>query len=183
MGLGLDIKVCPHDFGFSRLLKDCFIYLTYVVWWMLCMTNWCHTTDKTWQFCLIGHLFRYNNKTVLIRSTKTSRRESEGSGLVDTVLFVSHDVKTTKINQYLSVILMLLNVSNSRFQKLVMFWMWYHGIALWHHSNGAWPNGLFLMTASDINCWTDIANCVARLWQAGEFRMPDHRLAMGCIMV
>ena len=49
-----------------------------------------------------------------------------------TVLFLSHDIKNTKFNQYLPVDLTSLNVSNSRFLKPVMFWRWrHHGVALW----------------------------------------------------
>ena len=55
----------------------------------------------------------------------------------NTVLFVSGDVKTTKFNQYLPVVLTSFNVYNSRFQKLVMLWMWHHhGMALWRHGGG-----------------------------------------------
>ena len=47
--------------------------------------------------------------------------------------------------------------------------MWRHrGAALWRHSCGAWHNCLFLTTASNVNCWADVANHVAQLWQAGD---------------
>ena len=86
-----------------------------------------------------------------------------------TVLFLSCDVKNTKFNQYLPVDLMSLNVSNSRFRKPVMFWKWHHhGVALWCHGRGAGHNCLLLTTASNVNCWADVANHVTRLWQAGD---------------
>ena len=50
------------------------------------------------------------------------------------------------------MILMLLNMSNSRFQKLV--------IALWHHGGGAWHSVLFLTTANNVS--------VAQLCQVGD---------------
>ena len=52
--------------------------------------------------------------------------------------------------------------------------MWCHyGIALWRHSGGAWHNGLYLITASKVNCWADVANHVAWLWQAGDTKIPN----------
>ena len=88
----------------------------------------------------------------------------------NTVLFLSRDFKTTKINQYSPVVLVYLNVPNSRFQKHILIWMWRHlGIVLWRHYCGAWHNALLLTTtASNVNCWADVANHVARLWQAGD---------------
>ena len=81
--------------------------------------------------------------------------------------FLSRDVKTTKCNQYLPVFLTSLNVSDSRFRKLVMFWMWrHHDMELWRHGGGAWHNGLILTTASNANRLADVANHVTRLWQA-----------------
>ena len=101
----------------------------------------------------------------------------------NTVLFSSSDVKTTKFNQHLPMVLTLFNMSNSRFQKLVMFQMWcHHGIILWHHSDGAWHNGLFLTTASNVNCWTNVANHVPWLWQAGDTENFKHQL-MGQLWV
>ena len=127
-----------------------------------------------------------------------------------TVLFLSRDVKNTKFNQYLPVDLTSLNMPNSRFRKRVMFWRWRrqylpvdltslnvsnsrfpkpvmfwkwgrHGVALWRHGRGAWHNCLLLATASNVNCWADVAN-LASGWY-GKFRTPDHGLAMGRIMV
>ena len=52
-----------------------------------------------------------------------------------------------------------------------MFWMWrhhYRALWLWRHGGGAWHNYLFLMTASNINCWAVIANHVTQVWQAGD---------------
>ena len=74
-----------------------------------------------------------------------------------TVLFLSHDVKNTKFNYYLPVVLTSLNMSNSRFLKLVLFWMWHYGRALWR-----WNNGVFLTTASNVKCWADVANHVTQ---------------------
>ena len=86
-----------------------------------------------------------------------------------TVLLLSRDVKNTKFNQYLPVDLTSLNVSNSRFRKPVMFWRWRrHGVTLWRHGRGAWHNRLLLATASNVNCWADVADHVTWLWQAGD---------------
>ena len=79
----------------------------------------------------------------------------------NTVLFLSRDAKNTKFNQYLPVDLTALNVSNLRFRKPVMFWRWRrHGVALWRHGRDAWHNCLLLATASNVNCWADVANHV-----------------------
>ena len=60
-----------------------------------------------------------------------------------TVLLFSRDVKSTKLNQYLPVVLTSLNVTDSRFRKSLMLWMRRHrDIALWHHDGGAWYNDL-----------------------------------------
>ena len=94
-----------------------------------------------------------------------------------TVLFLSHDVKNTKFNQYLPVDLKSLNVSKSRFRKPVMFWRWHHhGVALWRHGRGAGHNCLLLMTASNVNCWADVANHMTRLWQAGDMKNFESRI-------
>ena len=78
-----------------------------------------------------------------------------------TFLFLSRDVKNTIFNQYLPADLTSLNVSNSRFRKSVMFWRWRrHGVALWRHGRGAWHNCVLLATASNVNCWADVANHV-----------------------
>ena len=89
-----------------------------------------------------------------------------------TVLFLSHDVKNTKFNQYLLMILTSLNMWDSKFRKLVMFWMWcHHDMALWCHGGGAWNNGLILMRASNGNSWADVSNHVTRLWQVGDMEI------------
>ena len=41
------------------------------------------------------------------------------------------------------------NVSGSRFRKIVMYWMW-RDLALWRHGGGAWHNGSILTTSSGI---------------------------------
>ena len=66
----------------------------------------------------------YNNKNVLLRVTvhQISRGESAGVWRNYTVLFLSRDVKNSKFNQYLTVDLTSLDVSNSRFRKPVLFW-------------------------------------------------------------
>ena len=75
----------------------------------------------------------------------------------------------TKFNQYLPVVLTSLNLSDSRFWKLVMFWMWHHhDVTLWRHGGGAWCNDLLQKTASNINSWAAIAKHVIRLWQVGD---------------
>ena len=71
----------------------------------------------------------------------------------NTVLFLFCDVKNIKFNQYLLMVFKSLKISNSRFQKPAMFWMWrHHSTALWCHDRGAWHNVLFLMT--DRATWT-----------------------------
>ena len=77
--------------------------------------------------------------------------------------------KIQSFNQYLPVDLTSLNMSNLRFQKSVMFWRWRrHGVALWRHGHGAWHNCLLLATASNVNCWADVANHMTWLWQVGD---------------
>ena len=44
----------------------------------------------------------------------------------------------------------------------------HRGKALWCHDSGAWHNGLFLTTASNVNCWADIVNHLTQLWRAGD---------------
>ena len=41
-------------------------------------------------------------------------------------------------------------------------------MALWCYGGGTWYNDLFLMSASSVNCWADIANHVAQLLQDGD---------------
>ena len=42
-----------------------------------------------------------------------------------------------------------------------MFWRWRrHAVALWRHGRDAWHNCLLLATASNVNCWADVANHV-----------------------
>ena len=56
--------------------------------------------------------------------------------------------------------------------------------ALWRHSGGAWREGLFLTTDSNVICWADVANHVNHLYASGwygKFWTLDHRLAMGLI--
>ena len=85
------------------------------------------------------------------------------------VLVLSRDVKNKKFNQFLPVDLTSLNVSNSRFRKPIMFWVWRNrGVALWSQGRGARHNCLLPTTASNVNCWADFANHVIRLWQAGD---------------
>ena len=86
-----------------------------------------------------------------------------------TILFSFRDVKTTKFNQYFPVVLMSHNEFIARFQKPVMFWKRRHcGIPLWRHGGGAWHNGLFRTTASNVRCGADVANQVTKLWQASD---------------
>ena len=107
----------------------------------------------------------YDNKTVLLRDIvhQTSQEESAAAGLICTVLFLSRDVKNTKFNQYLPWLLTPLNVLESWFRKLVMFWMWLHDMALWRHGGGACNNGFILTTVSPANSWSDVAYHVTRL--------------------
>ena len=59
----------------------------------------------------------------------------------------------------------------------VMFWMWRrHGVALWRHGRVAWHNCLLLTTASNVNCWVDVANHVTRLWQADDTENFERRI-------
>ena len=83
--------------------------------------------------------------------------------------FLCRDVKNTKFNQYLPMVLTSLNVSDSIFLKLVMFWIWrHHDMALWRHVDDAWHNCLFLTTATNVNNWADVVNHVTRLRQTGD---------------
>ena len=97
-----------------------------------------------------------------------------------TVLFLSRDVKNIIFNKYLPLILTLLNVCNSSFRKLVLFWMLHHhGMALCRHDGGAWHNGLFLTTTSNVNCWAELRTMglnVSSGWY-GKFWTLDHGLA------
>ena len=100
----------------------------------------------------VTHVQWCNNKTVLLRDKvhQISRGEPAAAGLT-----------AGQFNQYLPVDLTSLNVSNSRFRKSVMFWRWRrHGVALWRHGRDAWHNCLLLATASNVNCWNDVANHV-----------------------
>ena len=102
-----------------------------------------------------------------------TQRKSRGPYRVTTQFYFFPWCQNCKCNQYLPGNLASIIVSNSGFQTLVMFWMWrHHGIALWCHGDGAWHNALFLTTASNINCWTDVANRVAWLWWVGESYEP-----------
>ena len=50
-----------------------------------------------------------------------------------------------------------------------MFWKWRrHGVALGRHGRGACHKCLLSATASNVNCWADVANHVTWLWQAGD---------------
>ena len=117
----------------------------------------------------------YNDKTVLLRDTvhQISLGESAAAGAdrsapaADspreiwwtvsrnyTVLFLSRDAKNIKKN-----------------------WRWRrHAVALWRHDRGAWHNCLLLATASNINCWADIANHVTWLWQAGDTKNFERQI-------
>ena len=91
--------------------------------------------------------------------------------------------KNNKINLYLLGVSMSLNVYDSKFPKLLIFWMWRHyGITLWCHGDGF----LFLTTPSSVNCCTYVAKRVTRFvanrWY-GNFRTPDNGIAMGHITV
>ena len=114
---------------------------------------------------LISNTYRDLNKTVLLRDTihQISQWESGAAGLTAGQPWpLTPWVKTTKFNQYLSVVLTSLSMSIARFQKPVMFWIWHRGAALWCHGCGAWHNGLFPNTASKVNYWAD--SIVARGW-------------------
>ena len=126
--------------------------------YMYSIFRFCDITDVTW----------YNNTTVLLRYTvhQTFPREVSGRR------------PGRWLNQYLPGLLTSLNVSDSRFRKLVMFWMWcHHDMALWRHGCGAWHNGLILTTASNANSWADVANHVIRLWHAGDTENFERRFA------
>ena len=146
--------------------------------------------DSPWERDCYTIYTIYNNKTVvawysppdLPRGVSGRHADHRSAPAVDspreiwwtishnyTVLFISCDVKNTKFNQYSHVDLMSLNVSNSRFWKPVMFWKWRrHGIAFWHQDHCAWHKFLPLMTASNVNCWADVANQVTQLWRVGD---------------
>ena len=67
-----------------------------------------------------------------------------------TVLFLSCDVKITKFNHYLAVVLTSLNVSIAIFQKPAIFWIWR-------------------------KCWADVSNYVTQLWQADDTENFERR--------
>ena len=79
---------------------------------------------------------------------------------------------------YWPVLLKSLNMSDSRFEKLVMFWIWrHHYMALGRHGGGAWHKGLVLTKASsNPNSWADVANHMTRLWQTGDTGHFDRRI-------
>ena len=111
---------------------------------------------------------KYNEKTVLLRDTvhQISWGESAAAGLT----------AGQHRPVYIPVNLTSLNVSNSRFQKPVMFWRWrHHCVASWRHGRGAWHNCL-LLPASNVNSWADVANHVTQLWQAGDTENFERRI-------
>ena len=58
-----------------------------------------------------------------------------------------------------------------------MFWMRRHrDIALWRHDGGAWHDGLFLTTASNVDCWAYVANQVTRFRKADDTENFEHRI-------
>ena len=102
-----------------------------------------------------------------------------------TVLFLFRYVKNTNFNQYLPVILMSLGVWDSKFGKLVMFWMWrHHDMALWRHGSGAWHNCLILTPTAEptlLTTWLDCGNRVIReIWNSGSWASygPYHWLEL-----
>ena len=102
-------------------------------------------------------------KLCCYRRPLTPLGTSGGPYHITTVLFLSRDVKISKLNEYLHVVLTSFNVSDSRFRKLVMFSMRRHyDKALWRHGGGTWQNDLFRTTASNVNCWV-VANHATRL--------------------
>ena len=82
-------------------------------------------------------------------------------------LFLSRDVKDTKCNQYLPVVLSSLKLSNWRFWKLVILWMWrHHDIALGRHGCDAWHNALLLTTftsTAELTLLTTWLHCCKRV--------------------
>ena len=58
-----------------------------------------------------------------------------------------------KINQRLPMVFTSLNVSQSGFLKLVMFWIWRHqDITLWRHSGNAWDNAELTLLTTWLDC-------------------------------
>ena len=58
-----------------------------------------------------------------------------------------------------------------------MFWRWRrYGVALRRHGHGAWHNCLLLATASNVNCWADVANHVTWLLQVGDKENFERRI-------
>ena len=77
----------------------------------------------------------------------------------NTILSSSRDLKMQYQIQYLLLVLTSLNVSNWRFRKLVILWMWRdYGMALRRHNGGVWHHTLFATIASKITSWADVAN-------------------------
>ena len=77
----------------------------------------------------------------------------------------SRDVKNTKFDQYLPVVLTSPDVSNLIFESDVIR----YDIAT--SRDGAWHNDLFVTTANNVNWRADVANHVTRLWQAGDMEI------------
>ena len=106
-----------------------------------------------------------------------------------TVLFLSRDVKHTEFNQYIPVLLSSLSMSDSRFRKLVMLWMWrHHDMVLWRPGGGAWHNGLILTTASNataeltllttwLHCGKRVKRKISNVWSrasCGPYHGLEH---------
>ena len=179
---GLDIYIYQEIFTLADFQNLTFFNTDYI-WFK---RKLCPSTCPTGSYTCPGPSGNgNNNKTVLLCDTfhQTSRRGLRPPGWrqVKNTKFNQYlpvlltrppgwpQVKNTKFNQYLPVLLTSLNMSGSRFRKLIMFWMWRH--------HDAWHNGLILMTASNANSWPDVANHVTRLWQAGKygkFLTADH---------
>ena len=105
----------------------------------------------------------------MIRSTRSPEGSPRPPGWLQQFYFYPVMSKIQNSINIYRVDLTSLNESNSRFQKPVMFWRWrHHGVALWRHGRGAWHNCLLLATASNVNCWADVANHMTWLWQAGD---------------
>ena len=105
----------------------------------------------------------YNNKTVLLRDTV--HQIPPGESAVAGMFGGSYHV-TTQFYSY-PVMSNVQNSINIYIGGLTSFNIWRHnGRALRCHGSGAWHNGLFLTTSSNVNCWVDVAYHVTRLWQA-----------------
>ena len=102
----------------------------------------------------------------VIQSTKPSEGSPQPANRITKqhrFIFLSRDVTSIKFDQYLPVVLTSLNVASTIFQKLVFFKCDII-IEVWRHGGGAWHSTLFQTTASNVNCWAEVASGYLHIW-------------------